>query len=185
MRRPADDQRRDVVCLLTVGVLVRLLTASAITRPGYMDAAYYTAGAVSMARSGGFSEPFIWNYLSDPSGLPHPGFLYWMPLSSFLAAPAAVLLPGSFFALQVPFAILSTFIPLIAYGLAWRTTGSRGLAWAAGLLAVFGGFFFPYWTLPESFAPFALFGALALWLAGGSRGEDGGGRMQIGRWLLV
>jgi 4-amino-4-deoxy-L-arabinose transferase-like glycosyltransferase len=145
-----------------------------------MDAAYYAAGAVSMARGNGFSEPFIWNYLSDSPRLPHPGFLYWMPLPSLLAAPAAALSPGSFFALQIPFAILSALIPLIAYGLTWQATGSRRLAWASGLLAVFSGFFFPYWTLPETFAPFALFGSLALWLAGGWSGESGGGRMETG-----
>jgi hypothetical protein len=72
----------------------------------------------------------------------------------------------------------------MAYSLAGEVTGSRWLAWATGLLAVFGGFFFPYWTLPETFAPFAFFGALALWLAGGSR-EENGWRMEKGRWLLA
>jgi hypothetical protein len=131
-----------------------------------MDTAYYAAGAAQMARGGGFSEPFIWNYLSNPDGIPHPGFLYWMPLPSLLAAPFAVLLPGSFFALQIPFAILSATIPLVAYSLTWRASGRRGLARATGLLAIFSGFFFPYWTLPETFAPFALLGSLAMWLAG-------------------
>jgi hypothetical protein len=185
LRRPLDEQRRDAACLLIVGLLVRLLTASGVTRPGYMDAAYYSAGAVRIAEGDGFSESFIWNYLNDPAGISHPGFLYWMPLPSLLAAPAAALFPDSFFALQIPFAILSALIPLVAYGLAWQVSGSRRLAWVAGLLAVFSGFFFPYWTLPETFAPFALFGSLALWLAGGWRGEDGWGRTETGRWLLV
>jgi len=168
----------DLPLLLGLSLLTRLVAAALIPRPGYMDTAYYAAGAVRLAQGGGLSEPFIWNYLDDPAGLPHPGFLYWMPLPSLLAAPFAALLPGSFLALQFPFALLSALLPPIAYGLALGATDRRCTAWLAGLLTLFSGFFFPYWTLPETFAPFALFGALALWL-GGRRGLGGGG------WLLV
>lgn len=185
MRRATHKHRRDAICLFIGGLVVRLVMASIVTRPGYMDAAYYAAGAVSMARGGRFTEPFIWNYLNDPAGISHPGFLYWMPLPSLLGAPFAALFPGSFFALQLPFAVLSAFVPLMAYALAWQATGRPRLAWAAGLLAVFSGFFFPYWTLPETFAPFALFGSLALWLAGGWGPRNGEARGERARWLLV
>ena len=162
--------RRDLLRLFFLSLAVRLAVAALISRPGYMDAAYYAAGAVRLAQGGGLSEPFLWNYLDDPAGLPHPGFLYWMPFPSLLAAPCAVLFSGSFFALQFPFAFLSALLPSVAYGLAWETSGQRRSAWLAGLLTLFSGFFFPYWTLPESFAPFALFGSGALWLAGRRRG---------------
>jgi len=187
--------RRDVSCLFVLALVVRLATAALIGRPGYMDTAYYAAGAVQIARSGGLAEPFIWNYLDDPLGLPHPGFLYWMPLPSLLAAPLAALFPGSFFALQIPFVFLAALLPLVAYGLAWEATGRRRTAWLAGLLTLFSGFFFPYWTLPETFAPFALFGSLALWLAvwesrgaeeqgSGGAGERRSGRVRLVSWLL-
>ena len=187
--------RRDVSCLFVLALVVRLATAALIGRPGYMDTAYYAAGAVQIARSGGLAEPFIWNYLDDPLGLPHPGFLYWMPLPSLLAAPLAALFPGSFFALQIPFVFLAALLPLVAYGLAWEATGRRRTAWLAGLLTLFSGFFFPYWTLPETFAPFALFGSLALWLAvwesrgaeeqgSGGAGERRSGRVRLASWLL-
>jgi len=156
-----------------------------LTDPGYMDAAYYAAGAVRLAEGGGFSEPFIWNYLNDPASLPHPGFLYWMPLPSLLSALSAGMFPGSFFALQVPFAALSALISAVAYSLAWEATNDRRLAWAAGLLALFSGFFFPYWTLPETFAPFALFGSVALWLAGKRPPKGSRAGMEMGRWLLT
>jgi 4-amino-4-deoxy-L-arabinose transferase-like glycosyltransferase len=154
--------------LFGLSLAVRLAVAALITRPGYMDVAYYAAEAVHLARGGGLSEPFLWNYLGDPAGLPAPGFLYWMPLPSLLAAPFAALLPGSFFALQLPFALISALLPLVAYGVAWETTKQRRAAWVAGLLTLFSGFFVSYWSLPETFAPFALFGSLALWLAGRS-----------------
>jgi hypothetical protein len=177
--------RRDLGVLFCASLAVRLAVAALISRPGYMDVAYYAAGAVRIAQGGGLSEPFLWNYLDDPAGMPHPGFLYWMPIPSLLAAPFAVLFPGSFFALQFPFALLSALLPPVAYGLAWDTTGRRRSAWLAGSLTLVGGFFFPYWTLPETFAPFALAGSLTLWLAG--RRMPGAGRrvLDVGRWLLV
>jgi 4-amino-4-deoxy-L-arabinose transferase-like glycosyltransferase len=178
-------QRRDVILVLLLALVVRLATALLLTRPGYMDAAYYAAGAVRLARGGGLSEPFLWNYLDDPAGLPHAGFLYWMPLPSLLAAPFALLFPGSFFALQIPFILLSALLPPLAYRLAWEVAGRRRSAWLAGLLTLFSGFFFPYWTLPETFAPFALVGSLALWLAGNWRPEAGSWKLDSSRWLLV
>lgn len=158
--------RRDFWLLLCLSLLVRVVMAACISRPGYMDVAYYAAGAVYLAEGSGLNESFIWNYLDDPAGLPHPGFLYWMPLPSLLAAPFAALFPGSFYALQVPFVLLSAIFPLVGYVVAWQATGVRRHAWLAGLLTLFSGFFFPYWTLPETFAPFALFGSIALWLGG-------------------
>ncbi|MGD1993169.1 MAG: glycosyltransferase family 39 protein [Anaerolineae bacterium] len=159
--------RRDGLALFLLALTVRLVVAALIRNPGYMDTGYYAAGAVRLTQGGGFSEPFIWNYLDDPAGFPHPGFLYWMPLPSLLAAPFAALSRDSFFASQIPFAILSAALPVVTYALARRTTGKRWIAWMAGLTTLFSGFFFSYWTLPETFTPFALFGSLALWLAAG------------------
>jgi 4-amino-4-deoxy-L-arabinose transferase-like glycosyltransferase len=169
-------ERRDLLVLFAVSLMVRLVVAAFIGRAGYMDPAYYAAGAVNLAEGGGLDEPFIWNYLGDPAGVPHPGFLYWMPLPSLLAAPFAALFPGSFLALQLPFALLSALFSLVGYVVAWEVTGVRRRAWLAGLLVLFSGFFFPHWTLPETFAPFALFGGLALWLAGRSS--------PLGGWLV-
>jgi hypothetical protein len=174
--------RRDLLPLLGLSLAVRLAVAVCISRPGYMDPAYYAAGAVNLAQGGGLAEPYLWNYLDDPAGLPHPGFLYWMPLPSLLAAPFAALFPGSFFALQIPFVFLSALLPLVGYGVAWQVARSRRFAWATGLITLFSGFFFPFWTLPETFAPFALFGSLALWVAG-CRMQDAGRKGGLVDWL--
>lgn len=195
--------------LLGLALAVRLLVACLLTGPPYMDAYYYTVGAGRLAlpqegdieggslrsfpfmgNGTGFTEPFLWHYLDDPAGLPRPGFLYWMPLPSILAAPfvalsspstgSAPLESRSFLIVQLPFVLLSALLPLVSYFVALQTTGSQRHAWAAGLLTIFSGFFFPYWTLPETFAPFALFGSLALWLAGA-----GYGMLDTGRWCVV
>lgn len=163
--------RRDQIILFSLALTTRLIVATLIPHPGYMDAAYYAAGAINLGQGNGLSEPFIWNYLNESASLPHPGFLYWMPLPSLLAAPFAALFSGSFFALQLPFAITSALLPCVAYAIAWRTAEGRRRAWAAGLLMLFSGFFFPYWTLPETFAPFALLGSLSIWIAANSKPE--------------
>ncbi len=179
--------RRDWLILFCLALVVRLLTAWLLTGPPYVDTYYYTVGAWQLAEGYGFTEPFLWHYLDNPTGIPHPGFLYWMPLPSILAAPFVALLSSlsghSFLAAQLPFVLLSALLPLVSYFVAWQATGLRRHAWAAGLLTLFSGFFFPHWTLPETFAPFAVFGSLALWLTG--RGmQEAGGRKRVGGWLV-
>ena len=78
--------RRDCVLLFFLALLVRLLIAFPIHQPGYMDAAYSYDIALNLVRGQGFVEPFLWNYLDDPAGLPHPSHLYWMPLTSILSS---------------------------------------------------------------------------------------------------
>lgn len=175
--------RRDLIVLFLLALIARLVVAAFISRAGYMDPSYYAAGAANLAEGGGLHEPYIWNYLGDPAAIPQPGFLYWMPLPSMLAAPFAWLFPGSFFALQVPFAILSAALSLVGYIVAWQTTQVRRHAWFAGLVVVFSGFFVPHWTLPETFAPFALFGSLALWLVGHEM-QDTGRKRWLAGWLV-
>jgi hypothetical protein len=192
------QRKLDLLALFFLSLVIRTIVAAFIFHPGYMDSAYYAAGALRLAQGAGFSEPFIWNYLGDPVTIPHPGFLYWMPLPSLLAALPALAFPDSFFALQLPFVVLSALLPVVAYALALqatrhlaslgraaRATQGRGMAWGAGLLVLFSGFFFPYWTLPETFAPFALVGSLALWLAAGPAPVRGDPKSGAGRWPLV
>ena len=72
--------------LFLLGLTVSLGTASLQEMPGYLDSDYYFAGGLQLADGEGFTEPFLWNYLDDPEGLPHPSHTYWYPLSSMLAA---------------------------------------------------------------------------------------------------
>jgi hypothetical protein len=73
-------------------------------------------------------------------------------------------------AAQIPFVALSAVLPALAYLVAQRVSGVRRHAWMAALLTIFSPFYLPYWGVPESFAPFAVFGALALyWACAGTR----------------
>jgi len=166
IRATRATRRLDLIVLLLVALLVRGLTAWPMQQPGYMDAAYYVDGGLSLYEGRGFTEPFIWNYLDDPEGVPRPSHLYWMPLASILVWLSFLLLGPTYRAAQVPFALLSALLPLLCYVVAYETTRSRRHALCAGVLAVFGGFYLAYWVTPDNFAPFALAGGFCLWAAG-------------------
>ena len=77
---------RTYLFLFALGFAVAFGTASLQDLPGYLDSGYYFVGGLQLVEGKGFTEPFLWNYLDDPAGLPHPSHTYWYPLSSILAA---------------------------------------------------------------------------------------------------
>jgi len=145
---------------------MRFLAALPMQRPGYMDAAYYVDGALSLYEGRGFNDPFIWNYLDDPAGIPHPSHLYWMPLSSILGYLSFLFFGPTYRAAQIPFALLSSLLPVLSYVVAYDLSQNRRHAMSAGLFATFSGFYVAYWVTPDNFGPFAVAGVLCLWAAG-------------------
>jgi hypothetical protein len=124
--------------------------------PGYMDAEYYLSNAIQLVDNEKLTEPFLWNYLDNPAGLPHPAFSYWMPLPSIMSA-AGMLLFGSekFFAARF-FAILAaSILPLLVIRLSIKTGADPSVAWIAGILAIFSGYYSIFITLTDSF-PFLM-----------------------------
>jgi hypothetical protein len=78
-------RRWDYFFLYVIALVFFGLCSLWIKSPGYMDAEYYTLSAIQMAEGKGMTQPIIWNYLDDPSGIPHPSHTYWMPAPSILA----------------------------------------------------------------------------------------------------
>jgi hypothetical protein len=152
---------RYFVFLFFLGLAANLVVAFFQRSPGYMDADYYYAGGTRLAQGYGFSEPFIWNYLDDPQGIPHPSHAYWMPLASILAA-GGMLVSGavSFSAARIGFLILAGLIPPIAAALAHSITQKRNSAILAGFLAVFSGFYLPFLPTTDTFGIYMLLGTL-------------------------
>lgn len=142
--------------LLSLAILVGVAVFQ--HSPGYMDAEYYLAGGMSIA-SGSWQEPFIWNYLDDPAGLPHAAFAYWMPLASLLAA-AGMSLTGSlsFAAGRIGFVLLAAGVPPLTAGLAYSLHPDRKLAFLSGLLAIFSGFYLAYLPTTDTFGLIMLIG---------------------------
>jgi hypothetical protein len=161
-------KRKPLVAYWTIGaiflvaLMIRIAAALPIQRPGYMDAYYYYDGAEALYRGLGFNEEFIWNYLADPQGIPHPSHLYWPPLSSILAYLSFLVFGPSYRAAQWPFILLSATLPLITYYVSCQVSPNRRHAVAAALFTTFSGFYIIYWASPDSFAPFAVTASLSL-----------------------
>jgi len=148
--------------VLVASLAVRTLSALPMRQPGFMDAHYTYVGALNLIEGRGFNDPYIWNYLDDPTGVPHPSHLYWMPLPSLVAWAGMALLGPSYRAGQVGFILLSSLLPLVTYFIARRISDQSRHALLAGLVTAFSGFYLRFWVSPESATPFALAGSLTL-----------------------
>ena len=152
--------------LFLIGLIVPFLISRFQTLPGYMDADYYFAGGVRLAEGHGFTEPYLWNYLDDPAGLPHPSHTYWMPLASIVSAAGMWLIGQSTYAAaQLPFVFLSACVPLVTGALAYSVSRQRRLAMVSGLLAIFSLYYAPFMPVPDNYALFMLAGGTFLLIA--------------------
>ena len=159
---------KSTLILFAISLLVRGGTAWLERQPHNLDEAYHTVNAQTLATGGGFTEHFIWNYLSPPDTVTHPSNRYWMPLTAILAAAGMAIGGAKYAAGQSAFVLLAALLPPLTFWLAMRVTGNRRQAWLAGWLVLFSGFYFAEWTAIDTFAPFALAGAIcliALWRA--------------------
>jgi hypothetical protein len=151
---------RDLLILFFLGFAVPLAIAQFQSLPGYMDADYYYGGGLQLAQGNGFTEPYLWNYLSDPQGLPTPSHAYWMPLASLLAA-AGMWITGqtTFASARLGFILLAAFVPLLTATLAFRLTSNRTLSLLSGLLACFPIYYAPFLPVTDNYAITMLLGA--------------------------
>lgn len=135
--------------------------------PGYMDADYYYATAIRIAQGHGWTENFLWNYLDEPQGIPHPAFLYWMPLASLIGT-FGMRLTGtiSFPSARAGFLIITATIPPLTAWLAFNLARKKNTALFAGIMALFPGFYLPYLTTTETFGLYMFLGVSFLLIAG-------------------
>jgi len=134
--------------------------------PGYMDADYYFVGGIQLAQGKGFTEPYLWNYLDNPSGLPHPSHTYWMPLASIVSAIGMWISGQSTYAAgRATFILLSAFVPLLTAALAYSVSRQTLLAMVSGLLSIFSLYYAPFMPVPDNYVLYMLFGAAFLLLA--------------------
>ena len=157
---------RHYAILFFIGLLVPLAVSRFQTLPGYMDADYYFAGGIQLANGKGFSEPYLWNYLDNPVGLPHPSHTYWMPLASIVSAIGMWISGQSTYAAgRLPFILLSACVPLLTATLAYEVTGKSFPALVSGLLSIFSLYYAPFMPVPDNYALFMLLGSVFLLLA--------------------
>ena len=149
-------------------VVASFLTRTFVAQPGYTDAFYHFNAANRLVSGQGLTDAYLWTYISAPNNLPAPSHLYWMPLTSLIAALGMGLLgqAGNYGAAQWPFALLLAGTSCLGFWLGGRLGGSRRHAWVAGLLTLFSGFFTRFWGATDTFAPYALIGSLCLLFLG-------------------
>ncbi len=167
------------VSIFIITLVFRVVTALPLQQAGYMDASYTLHIAENLSHGRGFVEDVLWNFLDRPAGLPHPSNLYWMPLPSLLIVPLFALFGASYRIAQIPFVVLSSFLPLFAFYLSRkifaredapspgalepRSNDASNYAWAAALFTAFSGLYTIYWVSPDNFTVFALTASLCLY----------------------
>jgi hypothetical protein len=157
---------RHYLILFLVGLLVPFGISRFQSLPGYMDADYYFVGGIQLAEGRGFTEPYLWNYLDNPSGLPHPSHTYWMPLASIVSAIGMWLTGQSTYAAgRSTFILLSAFVPLVTAALAYSVSRRTLLAMVSGLLSIFSLYYAPFMPVPDNYVLYMLFGGIFLLLA--------------------
>ena len=154
--------------LFLAGLLVCALAGLLERAPGYMDAEYYYMGGVNLAQGKGFYQPVLWNYLDDPTAIPHPSHTYWMPMVSLLAALGA-LTGGQFAAARGMFILLGGLLPPGAAFLGFRVHNNPRWALLGGLFALFPVYYLAYLPTTDSFPLYMGLGGAVLLLAAGKR----------------
>jgi hypothetical protein len=145
----------------SLGLLVLIPIALLQTAPGYMDAEYYYAMGLRIARDKSLLEPFIWNYLNGFYSLPQPAFTFWMPLPSFLAA-LSMALTGlqSFTGAKIGFMAVFVFVPPLTMKIAYDLTGEEKTAKLAGIVSLFPVFYSSFLGTTDSFGVLMVFGSV-------------------------
>ncbi len=150
---------RRLFLLYCLGLSLALIVSVFQNSPGYMDADYYFVTGVRIAQGFGFSEPFLWNYLDNPTVLPHPSHTYWMPLASLIAAFGTLIAGNTHFAsAQIGFVILSGFIPVLTSSLSYQFNRDNVLSTWAGILSVFSGYYLAVLPTTDTFVIYMVLG---------------------------
>ncbi|MBW4436259.1 MAG: hypothetical protein KME04_03945 [Pleurocapsa minor GSE-CHR-MK-17-07R] len=166
MKRPAS-------WFAILALIASLVMTSGIVRaPAFTDAYYHYNAAVRIARGGGLNEPYLWTYTGAPATISpdgtFPSHLYWMPMSSLMAAfGMAITGSEAFMAAQFLLSLSLWGASLIAYATARRLDAAQvRTAWYAGIIVLGGGFYARFWGTTDTFAPYALLGGGCMFVLG-------------------
>jgi len=178
-------KKSDYGLLFLVAVLFFSLLATLQKEPGYMDAEYYFGQSVQLVQHQTLAEPFIWNYLNNPTDLPVPGFAFWLPTTSFLASSGLWIFgTTSFLAAKLFFILMAACIAVMAAFFANLFLPERRAGWLAGLLTLFSGFYLPFMTITDTFTPYMFLGGLffvCIWLAERHSNTS----IKVNYWLII
>lgn len=160
--------RRELLALFGLALVVRATAGLLITYPPYLDPAYYELVGRQLASGNGFTTPALWSFLEVGGHLPAvpelpvPSNGHWMPLTSVVAALSMAVFGQSHLAAMLPSVVLgAALVPLSAW-VGFELWGSRRVAWVSAVLALFAGPMLVLVPLVDSFALFGIGGCMAL-----------------------
>ncbi|MBK9125682.1 MAG: glycosyltransferase family 39 protein [Chloroflexi bacterium] len=160
--------RRDwFIAALAAVIAAVVIVYMLVPRPTYLDSYYHYNAAARLAQGDGLTDMALWTHLGLPPELVlpatvTPSHLYWMPMSALLSGVSMAVFGVSMDAAQIPMAVCfagALLVAVLAGG--WVTQTRRG-TWLALALAILSGGFVDVWGEIDTFAPYALFGGLAL-----------------------
>jgi hypothetical protein len=158
--------RRNLILLFLLALTVQIVVSVFQSVPGYLDADYYFSGGLQLAQGKGFTEPYLWNYLDDPQGIPHPSHGYWMPLASLVTALGMWLTGQQTYAAgRLFFILIAAIVPPLTAALSFKFFRNTAFAWTSGLLAVFPVFHLPFLPVPDNYGILMILGGLYFLLA--------------------
>jgi hypothetical protein len=148
-----------------LGTLVAKLVVNADrTQVNHGDISFYYAVAKNLAEGRGFVIDYIWNFWNHPTGVPTPSNVWWMPLTSVIAAVGMWLGRPDYVSAQLAMIVSTSVLPYVMYLLARDSFRSRGVGLLSALLATTFHLFLDQPSAPLSHAPYVVLAALSLWL---------------------
>jgi hypothetical protein len=126
------------LALICVGALIfRIILMAAFVRfPGIADPNHYYNMGVRLVEGQGFTTNYIWNYNNPPETIIHPED-HWMPLTAVLAAAPMSIFGVSVNAALIPFLLIGSVLPVLAFwGARQMRLAESSALFAAGAAAL-------------------------------------------------
>jgi hypothetical protein len=149
-------------CLGTL--LAKLLVNADRTQVNHGDISFYYAVAQNLAEGRGFVIDYIWNFWNHPTGVPTPSNVWWMPLTSVIAAVGMWFGQPDYVSAQRAMIVATSVLPLVMYLLGRDAFRSRAVGLVGALFATTFHLFLDQPSAPLSHGPYVVLAPLTLWL---------------------
>jgi len=114
--------------VFVVALVMRAIIAPQIVFPKPEDTAYYFGVARNVIEGRGFVTDALWSYATEPLIFPKPAFEIWLPLPTLLILGPMALFGTTYAAAQLPFILIGSLVPVLAWRLAADVAIERGVA---------------------------------------------------------
>ena len=114
--------------VFVVALVIRAIVAPQIVFPKPEDTAYYFGVARNLLEGRGLVSDAMWSFGTEPLVFPKPAFEVWLPLPAFIAAIPMGVLGITYANAQLPFIVIGSLIPVLAWRLGADVALERGVS---------------------------------------------------------